>query len=295
MYISEGAIPQKKTEGKTIILGALWGLGLLLGAYVILRTVNPELVTLDVGELDQAHFENVCTSSSTVVYVGGKRIVKNLPKCGDFEWPRDETGVCSCYTDKQWVETFGEFSTRVENEANPYTDEVVSGTIGSQGQSCFDREFGSSNKAVQEKLVNISCMGLTLRVHEKAKAAYETACAKIPASVTISCGEKPINSGTQNWRGIAGSGSRSLHSYGIAVDFSAWRCGYCDNVRRKDCYAYSSKKICSPPPAQGQCTTPNLPASIINAFKSTEGFRWGGDYKSKTDNMHFEWLGPCAS
>jgi hypothetical protein len=86
---------------------------------VILRTVNPELVTLDVGELDQAHFENSCTASSTVQYIGGVRIVKQLERCKEspLEWPRGADGKCSCYTDKVWEERF-EFIVSGHNDLN---------------------------------------------------------------------------------------------------------------------------------------------------------------------------------
>lgn len=43
--ISAGS--DKKSEGKEIILGAIWGLALLLGAYLILKTINPRLVNLE--------------------------------------------------------------------------------------------------------------------------------------------------------------------------------------------------------------------------------------------------------
>ena len=46
MYAVSGVI-NKKQQGKDFITGALGGLTLLLGAYVILNVVNPELVTLD--------------------------------------------------------------------------------------------------------------------------------------------------------------------------------------------------------------------------------------------------------
>ncbi len=46
MYVVSGVI-NKKQLGKDFIAGALGGLTLLLGAYVILKIVNPELVTLD--------------------------------------------------------------------------------------------------------------------------------------------------------------------------------------------------------------------------------------------------------
>lgn len=38
----------KQSEGRSMITSAVWGLALLFGSYLILQTVNPELVTLDV-------------------------------------------------------------------------------------------------------------------------------------------------------------------------------------------------------------------------------------------------------
>lgn len=47
IYITlSGSTPQKRLEGKSYIIAAIWGIVLLLGAYIILNTINPELVTL---------------------------------------------------------------------------------------------------------------------------------------------------------------------------------------------------------------------------------------------------------
>ncbi len=45
-YVVSGGSQDKQREGKDIITSAIWGVVLLLGAYTILNTVNPELVTL---------------------------------------------------------------------------------------------------------------------------------------------------------------------------------------------------------------------------------------------------------
>jgi len=46
IYYSISGAVDKKTEGKDMILSAIFGLVLLFGSYLILNTVNPELVTL---------------------------------------------------------------------------------------------------------------------------------------------------------------------------------------------------------------------------------------------------------
>ncbi len=162
--------------------------------------------------------------------------------------------------------------------------EISGGTIGSQGQACYYSTFGNSSSVVQSKLVSVPCPGLngTLKVHQLAADAYKQACSKIPTGQKLTCGKNVSINGTFNWRMVnTGHGpsatNRSFHSFGIALDISPWECGACDNASRSKC----------------NCK-PNIPTAVINAFKSTPGFRWGGDYKSKCDNMHFEWLGPCA-
>ena len=45
-FVVSGGSQDKQREGKDIITSAVWGVVLLLGAYIILNTINPELVTL---------------------------------------------------------------------------------------------------------------------------------------------------------------------------------------------------------------------------------------------------------
>lgn len=68
--------------------------------------------------------------------------------------------------------------------------------------------------------------------------------------------------GTYNPRKVRGSATKwSNHAYGAAIDINAEQNGF--NV------------------------VGNIPRPMIAAFKS-EGARWGGDYKSRPDPMHFE-------
>lgn len=70
-------------------------------------------------------------------------------------------------------------------------------------------------------------------------------------------------SGAYNHRLIRGSASRwSNHAYGAAIDFDAEHNGF----------------------GAGKGTMPQF---VVDAFKA-EGALWGGDYKGRTDPMHFE-------
>src|SRR5207244_10918053 len=55
LFISiSGGRPDRQNEGKEMIQSALWGIALLFGSYLILRTVNPQLVTLHEPQLPAA-------------------------------------------------------------------------------------------------------------------------------------------------------------------------------------------------------------------------------------------------
>ena len=56
----------KKEEGKTIVTDALYGLALALGSYLILNTINPELLNFD---LDVGKLNRVSVATGTVVAV----------------------------------------------------------------------------------------------------------------------------------------------------------------------------------------------------------------------------------
>lgn len=51
IYYSISGAVDKKNEGKAMIIDAIWGVALLLGSYLILRTINPQLILLKLPEL----------------------------------------------------------------------------------------------------------------------------------------------------------------------------------------------------------------------------------------------------
>ncbi len=97
MYATSEAIDKKNT-GKELITSAIWGLVLLLGAFIILNTINPELTTLElpsevgegVGEFDEDYDYTIggpddpfsCESQP------------GLPACGSDEVAEDKDAGC---------------------------------------------------------------------------------------------------------------------------------------------------------------------------------------------------------
>jgi|GEM_PF-1465279 len=131
--------------------------------------------------------------------------------------------------------------------------------------------YGSSASAVSSSLapVNFPFVGgtKTIQVHIKAAPCFK-AVAQALATVT----HRPTTSGgTYIWRTNSNNASvLSLHSFGIAIDLDVG-----DNPNHGG----------TPP----NCTT-NMPADFVDVWKKY-GFRWGGNYSSTCDAMHFEWLG----
>ena len=104
-------------------------------------------------------------------------------------------------------------------------------------------------------------------VHEKVKEPFKRALDKIwdyygRDQATVDRLKISRTAGTYNPRKISGSSKWSNHAYGIAVDINSEENGF----------------------NTGHGT---MPKPVVAAFKS-EGFAWGGDYKSRTDPMHFE-------
>ena len=108
----------------------------------------------------------------------------------------------------------------------------------------------------------------TISFHKKAAPALERALEKIwdyygQDQDKIDALEISKFSGTYNHRMVRGSSTKwSNHAFGAAIDIDAEDNGF--GTGRGD-----------------------LPWPVIAAFKS-EGAAWGGDYKGRTDPMHFE-------
>ena len=70
LYAASAGNPSKQSEGKELVKGALFGLLLLAGAYLILYTVNPNLVNLALPTLSAVNIAPVSTSNGVVTGLG---------------------------------------------------------------------------------------------------------------------------------------------------------------------------------------------------------------------------------
>jgi len=83
-YSLSGASPDKQSEAKDMITSAIWGVVLLFGSYLILKTINPSLVVLGPpgGNILNCTKENMPPAAHP---------------CGVNENPLDSNGNCQCY------------------------------------------------------------------------------------------------------------------------------------------------------------------------------------------------------
>lgn len=84
-----GGSADKKSEGKKYITSALWGLVLLLGAFLILNTINPELTTLEAPAPPQAEVLQGASCSAN----------SGLDECSENQTPYGPDGDLQCCVD----------------------------------------------------------------------------------------------------------------------------------------------------------------------------------------------------
>jgi hypothetical protein len=137
--------------------------------------------------------------------------------------------------------------------------------------------YGRNEKAVRKQLVNITLFGVpNVFVHRKvverfkswesSVRAYELSGVVVGGKTRRRVPEakmfKPHRIDSFNWRTMRGSNSRSMHSWGLAVDID-------------------------PDPNDPYDTLHPIPAYVTNRAQK-RGLTWGGTWKHK-DRPHFEW------
>lgn len=136
----------------------------------------------------------------------------------------------------------------------------------------FRAVYGGTPAEVERGLVTVDFVGKKIRVHRRARPAFEAASAKLAALVaadaTLASWFEGMG-GTYNFRPIAGTDRLSAHSFGVAIDLATAKSHYWRNDGAKVVW----KNL--------------VPQSIVDAFESS-GFVWGGRWYHY-DTMHFEW------
>ena len=139
LYYSLSGVADKKNEGKEFITSAIYGLILLLGAYLILNTINPELTQLrDVG-----CYEEPCNLATSSFAFQDPRVTNN---CGDFGVIQEPNSSITCSASEQLYQgpnfTIGDDG-RYYNE---WGAEAITAGTKIWVYPFFNSDFGTSSK-----------------------------------------------------------------------------------------------------------------------------------------------------
>ncbi|GAB1484032.1 hypothetical protein MASR2M78_28490 [Treponema sp.] len=145
---------------------------------------------------------------------------------------------------------------------------------------------GSTRAAAERKLVKTKLLGRQVSVHTDIVEAVRRVDLNIQEAVARSKANADFiasiaSLGGYNWREIRGTGRRSYHSWGLAIDIQPKKLGSkaifweWERERNKNWMLVPHEKRWAPP------------IDIIKAFEK-EGFIWGGKWDFY-DNMHFEY------
>ena len=119
---------------------------------------------------------------------------------------------------------------------------------------------------------DLPCGVAKLYVHRLIEVPLRAALARCEA-----LGWRPTTIGCFAPRAKRGSGDLSVHTWGAAVDIDA-----ATNPLVLNCPSGDPRR------AAWQDRLDRLPDAVIDAFRS-EGWTWGGDFRSRFDPMHFQW------
>ena len=139
----------------------------------------------------------------------------------------------------------------------------------------FFKMYGKSKSAVRKNLTTIDWFGRKLKVSklngiDKKLLKIKKELLKLPKKYHKYFMK---TAGTFNWRNIAGTSRKSVHSFGIAIDINT---------------SYSNYWRWSKPDDNGKYPYKNkIPLEIVEVFEKY-GFIWGGKWYHY-DTMHFEY------
>jgi hypothetical protein len=138
----------------------------------------------------------------------------------------------------------------------------------------------------EARIVTVQLMGFEVRVHEQIAAPLEAVDGDLEFLIATDPGVRRFVAGLKglagyNWREIAGTRSRSYHSYGIAVDLAPKSFGGRHTYWR---WALPQTEEFYSIPYERRWM---VPQQIVEIFEK-RGFIWGGKWFF-FDTMHFEY------
>jgi hypothetical protein len=151
----------------------------------------------------------------------------------------------------------------------------------------LERLYGAGAPAeTRQKIVTVGFLGFNVRVHERIAAALREVAAECESARAADAPTAAFFAGLSemdgyNYRDVAGTLSRSYHSYGLAVDLipksyagkaTYWRWEM-DRSERWWATPYDQRW--------------SVPQTVVDAFER-RGFVWGGKWLF-FDTMHFEY------
>jgi hypothetical protein len=145
---------------------------------------------------------------------------------------------------------------------------------------------GTRRAGIESRLVKTEVAGFTVKVHQVLEAPLARVSETLSALRTYDPDVAAFLAGLRemngyNFRNVEGTRSRSLHSYGLAVDLIPRSYG---GASAYWLWAMSRTPDWWTIPYQGRWMPP---ASVVDAFER-EGFIWGGKWIF-FDTMHFEY------
>ncbi len=247
VYMTGGEADKGKAKG--ILQNALIGMGLLLGSYLLLGFINPNLLLFRSIQPPIFNASNIPTCEA--VGFGVNCVIASAEPGSDFS------------TDTKFT---GSYEACGKNFSDPESEK-------SKVKSLLVKVWTLSGNAKVSKTINIQVHECILERTKKAFLEYYNDPEKFPIS----------DLGGYNVRTIAGRTTWSAHSYGLTIDISSKYNCHADN----DGTCKSKDFIYKPCPGVG-CSPYSITAnsSLVKAFKAN-GFGWGGQWKSSKDYMHF--------
>ena len=235
---------------RELITSTVIGLILLFGAYAILNTIDPRLTTFEhIVMLPEVNCDDGACELPEFEHTTDGPLGPETPG-GLGEGAAGVIGDCKSFTSKSAA------------EREQTTIRVSAWKVGPGGNGRVTH-------------------GLTFPVQKCLETRVVAAFMEIyndPEKFPI------LTAWGYNWRNTS-SGTRSNHSYGIALDINE---DYNGHYRDGNLIGGGAWKPCNPDATATTCYRESIRAgnSVVRAF-NRQGFGWGGDWRSSKDYMHF--------